>query len=234
MKTAVIIAGGEGSRLKPYTNNIPKTLVKVAGRPLLYWIIKWLKMYGINHLVIGVAYKKEKIYSFMKKNKNFGIDVDFSEHTVDGGTAEAFRLAIERHVKDEDFIGMNSDELANLNLNSVIKKHKKYKPIVTMVVSPFYCRFSVVNIKDKTEITGFEYGKKLEKTNVSVGIYIFNRKILKFLPKRGSIETDTFYKLTNSDRMIAYRLSGNEGWASVNTHKDIIEAEGKLKEWGYI
>ena len=66
MKTAIVIAGGESTRLKPLTDNKPKTMIEVNNKPILYWIIKWLKRHKIKHLVLAVGYKKEKIYEFMK------------------------------------------------------------------------------------------------------------------------------------------------------------------------
>ena len=99
MKTAVIIAGGKSLRLLPLTSDKPKTLVEVMHKPILYWIVKWLKRYGVEHIVLAVSYKKEEIYKYMEANKNFGLTVDFSED-IGGGTAPAFKLAIERFVKD--------------------------------------------------------------------------------------------------------------------------------------
>ena len=233
MKTAIIIAGGEGSRLMPLTKDIPKTLVEVGGKPMLQWVLEWLKTQGIEHLVIGVAYKKEKIFEFMKKNSNFGFKVDFSEHTLDGGTAEAFRLAITRFVKDEEFLAMNSDELTNMSLKEMEMGHKENGGIATMAIAPFHCRFSIVKQDQQTgEVTDFEYGKKLQHVPVSIGIYIFNRKILESIPNTGSIETETFARLAGNGNIFGYMLSGKEEWVSVNTQKDIKEAEAALASWG--
>ncbi|MDP3742484.1 MAG: nucleotidyltransferase family protein [Candidatus Micrarchaeota archaeon] len=231
LKTAVIIAGGEGSRLKPLTNDKPKTLVEVAGKPMLQWIIEWLKNQGITHLVIGVAYKKEKIYEFLKQNNNFGLEVDVSEHTLDGGTAEGFHLAINRFVKDEDFIAMNGDELTNLQLSNLIQRHDDLKPLITMAIAPFHCRFSVVKKGSDNKVTGFEYGPKLQDIPVSIGIYIFNSKLINLIPATGSIEDLVFTKLAKEGKIAAYMLSEKEDWISVNNAKDIQEAENKIKKW---
>ena len=225
MKTAVIIAGGEGSRLKPLTDDRPKTLVHVAGKPILYWIIRWLKSYKIDHLVLGVAYKKEKIYEFMKENEDFELDVDISEHTVEGGTAEAFRLAIKRFVDDESFIGMNGDELTNLNVDSLLKKHKKYNPFITIGLSPFMCRFAVVKTGKDEKIVDFQYGKLLKDVPVSIGVYAMNRDIYDHIPETGSFEDLVLAKLAKKDKVMGYMLSGDEHWTSINTQKDIKDAE---------
>jgi len=231
IQTAVIIAGGEGSRLKPLTDDKPKTLVEVAGKPMLQWIIEWLKDQGISHIVIGVAYKKEKIYEFLKKNNNFGLAVDVSEHTLNGGTAEGFHLAIKRFVKDEDFLAMNGDELTNLNLTNLVQQHNSLKPLITMAIAPFHCRFSVVKKDNSNKVTGFEYGPKLQEIPVSIGIYIFNSKISSLIPATGSIEDLVFTKLAKEGKIAAYMLSEKEDWISVNNAKDIQEAENKIKKW---
>jgi NDP-sugar pyrophosphorylase family protein len=232
IQTAVIIAGGEGARLKPLTNDRPKAMVEISGKPMLYWIIHWLKSNGIKHLVIGVAYKKEKIIDYLKENKDFGLEVDISEHTLEGGTAQGFKLAISRFVKDEDFLGMNSDEITNLNFANFVKVHESKKPLVTMALAPFHCRFSVVSVCKDGAISGFKYGYKLKDVPVSIGIYILNKKILDLIPDTGSIEDLVFAKLAPQKKMASYILSGNEGWISVNDIKNVKEAEEHLKSWG--
>lgn len=231
IKTAVIIAGGEGTRLAPLTKNKPKTMIEVNGKPIIYWIIRWLKKYGITHVVIGVSYKKEKIYEYMKKNKNFGLNVNFSEHTINGGTAEGFGFAIRKFVNDKNFIAMNGDELTNMDLNELKKVHKQHNPLVTMALSPFPCRFSVVKLNSSKLITAFEYGKKLKTIPISIGIYVFNRNILKYIPKNGSIEDFTFVNLVKTRKIRGNMISDNEEWISINTLKDIKEAEKKPHRW---
>jgi NDP-sugar pyrophosphorylase family protein len=231
MRTAVIIAGGKSLRLMPLTSDKPKTLVEVMHKPILYWIVKWLKQYGIGHVVLAVAYKREEIYKFMKANDNFGLEVDFS-NDMGEGTAPAFKLAIERFVKDEDFIAMNSDELTNMDLSRMIERHAKYRPLVTMALSPLHCRLAVVKVDGGNKITGFEYGKLLPSVLVSVGIYAFNRRILKYITGPGSIEDMVFRKLANEGRIVANRLTDKEEWCTINTLKDVEEAEEILKKWG--
>ena len=82
LQTAVIIAGGEGSRLKPLSNNKPKAMVEINGHPMLYWTLRWLRFHGIKNVAIGVAYKKEKIISYMKANQNFGLNANSAGDTV--------------------------------------------------------------------------------------------------------------------------------------------------------
>jgi mannose-1-phosphate guanylyltransferase len=166
----------------------------------------------------------------MKKHDNFGLKVDFSEHTLEGGTAQGFKLAIKRFVKDDNFLAMNGDELTNMNLSKFFARHTEKKSLVTMALAPFHCRFSVVELDDG-KISGFKYGYKLPNVPVSIGIYLFNFKIYDLIPEKGSIEDLVFAKLAKEKKMESYMFSGDEEWVSVNTIKDIADAEERIKVW---
>lgn len=71
LKTAVILVGGKALRMRPFTEEVPKCMVKVAGKPLLFWILKWLKNNGIRKVILGVAYKKELVINYVKDNYMF-------------------------------------------------------------------------------------------------------------------------------------------------------------------
>lgn len=225
LETAVIIAGGEGSRLKPLSNNKPKAMVVVNGRPMLYWTLRWLKHHGVKNVVLGVAYKKGKIISYLKANKNFGLNVRFSVHTLEGGTAQGFKLAISRFVTDENFVAMNCDEVTNLHLPNIVRVHQEKSPLVTMALAPFYCRFSVVDADTEGFIHGFKYGHMLPDVPVSIGIYAFNRGILKHIPDTGSIEHTVFTPLAKKNKIACYKLKPGEQWISVNDVKNVREVE---------
>lgn len=224
-ETAVIIAGGEGSRLKPLSNNKPKAMVVVNGQPMVYWTLRWLKYHGVKNVVLGVAYKKEKIISYLKANKNFDLNVRFSVHTLEGGTAQGFKLAISRFVTDDHFIAMNCDEVTNLHLPNLVRVHQQKTPLVTMALAPFYCRFSVVDTKADGFIKGFKYGHMLPDVPVSIGIYTFSRAILKHLPDTGSIEHAVFTPLAQKQKIAYYRMKIEEQWISVNDIKNVREVE---------
>ncbi|MFH1328186.1 MAG: sugar phosphate nucleotidyltransferase, partial [Candidatus Bathyarchaeota archaeon] len=94
--TVVVLAGGPSTRLKPFTNDLPKGMVKVCGKPLLQWVVEWLKDNGVVEIILGVAYLKEKIMEYFGDGTKFGVNIRYSVHTSEGGTCEGFRLAIER------------------------------------------------------------------------------------------------------------------------------------------
>ena len=95
IETAVVLAGGRGLRLAPLTDSVPKALVRIRSKPLLEWVVQWLEENGVRNLVIGVAYEKEKVMDYFGDGRRLGVQVRYSMHTVEGGTAEGFRRAIE-------------------------------------------------------------------------------------------------------------------------------------------
>jgi mannose-1-phosphate guanylyltransferase len=223
IETAVILAGGSGLRMRPLTEDMPKCMIPLQGKPLIYWIINWLKSYGVKHVVLGVAYRKEVIINYLKDN-NQGLKIDFSEHTVEGETGEGFRLAISRFVNDEDFLAMNGDEITNLNLDKLEEIHLKNAPIATIAVSPMRSPFGILELEGDN-IVGFQEKVLLENTLVSIGIYLFNHKILEVLPNTGSIEKTVFPLLAKKKLLKAYRLGKDESWLTINSVKELSLAE---------
>jgi mannose-1-phosphate guanylyltransferase len=223
IETAVILAGGAGMRMRPLTDDMPKCMVPLQGKPLIYWIINWLKSYGFRHVVLGVAYRKEVIINYLKENTQ-GLKIDFSEHTVEGETGEGFRLAISRFVNDEDFLAMNGDEITNLNIERLEEMHLKGKPIATIAVSPMRSPFGILEVEGDN-IVGFHEKVLLENTLVSIGIYIFNHQILSYIPTTGSIERTVFPELAKKRLLKAFRLKPDESWLTINSVKELSVAE---------
>ena len=223
IETAVILVGGSGLRMRPLTEDMPKCMVPLQGKPLIYWILNWLKSYGYKQVVLGVAYRKEVIINYLKEN-NQGLKIDISEHTVEGETGEGFRLAITRFVKDEDFLAMNGDEITNLNLKRLEDTHLKNKPIATIAVSPMRSPFGILELEGD-DIVSFHEKVLLENTLVSIGIYMFNRQILNYVPTTGSIERTVFPELAKKRLLKAFRLMPEESWLTINSVKELSVAE---------
>ena len=223
VQTGVILVGGAGLRIRPLTEDIPKCMIPLHGKPLLYWTLNWLKKYGFKHIVLGVAYRKEAIIKYISEIP-MQMNIDFSEHTVEGETGEGFRLAIERYVNEDNFLAMNGDEFTNLNLQKFAEFHLKHKPVATIAVSPMKSPFGILEI-DGNDIVGFKEKPILEDKLVSIGIYIFNRMIFDYLPIRGAIEKTTFPLLAKDRLLKAYKLGENERWLTINSVKDLSAAE---------
>lgn len=131
---AMIFAAGLGTRLKPFTDNHPKALAVVNGKPLLQRNIEYLKSFGIEEIVINVHHFADQIIEFLEENNYFGIEITISDETdqvleTGGGLVKA------KANFEEDFLVMNVDILTDLNLADFIKAHQENKALVTLAVS---------------------------------------------------------------------------------------------------
>jgi mannose-1-phosphate guanylyltransferase len=223
LKTAVVLVGGAGLRMRPFTEDMPKCMVPLQGKPLIYWIMTWLKSYGFKKIVFGVAYHKEIVIEYLKNNSQ-GLEIKISEHTIDGETGEGFRLAISRFVEDTNFLAMNGDEITSLDLNRLEDIHLSKKPIATIAISPMRSPFGVLELDDDN-IVGFSEKTLLDNTLVSIGIYVLNRRILDYLPITGSIERLVFPQLAKNRLIRACKLKSGELWFTINSVKDLSVAE---------
>jgi len=226
IKTAVVLVGGAGLRMRPFTEDMPKCMVPLKGKPLIHWTISWLKSYGFTHVVLGVAYRKEAVINYLNDNSQ-GLKIDFSEHSVEGETGEGFRLAISRFVKDDDFLAMNGDEMTSLNLERLEEFHFKNKPVATISVAPMRSPFGILELEGD-DIVAFREKPLVENMFVSIGLYIFNQKILSYIPENGSIEKTVFPLLAKNRALKACRLKPDEVWLTINSVKDLSVAENEF------
>ncbi len=212
--------------MRPLTEDLPKCMILLHGKPLIYWTLTWLKENGFEHAVLGVSWHKEAVMDYLAQTP-LGLKIDFSEHTQEGETGEGFRLAIKRHVPDENFLAMNGDELTNLNLAHFVKLHLEQKALATIAVSPLKSPFAVLDVHGNS-IVGFQEKPLLEDKLVSAGIYLFNHDITKYLPQAGSIEKTSFPAIAKQGRLKAYRLTNGERWITINCVKDLYVAEAEF------
>ena len=129
-------------------------------------------------------------------------------------------------------MAMNADELTNMNLENLWNKHINSGLPVTMALSHYNAKLSVVKIDQSYRVVSFEYGRKVKEILVSIGIYIFNKSIFKEIPETGSIENTLFTSLSSKGEVCAYVLSDDEEWATINNLKELAEASEILRRWG--
>jgi len=227
LSTAVVLAGGRGLRLAPLTDSLPKALLRIRSKPLLEWVIEWLVENDVRNLVIGVAYEKEKIMDHFGDGDRLGVRIRYSVHSVEGGTAEGFRKAIERYVDDKIFLAMNGDELSNLRVAKLLGLHLNSGALATIAVTQLKSPFGIVKLDSSQRVTSFEEKASIPEAYVSIGTYAFEREILDYIPKNGDIERTTFPLLAGMNKLQAYRHDGF--WMTINNLKELQEAEESVQ-----
>lgn len=183
---AVIMAGGEGSRLRPLTCNRPKPMVPIANKPVMEHIIELLKKYGIRDIAVTLQYMPEKIKDYFSDGSEYGVNLKYYTEDVPLGTAGSVKNAEE--FLDETFIVISGDALTDINLDEVLNFHKENSSVATLVLKKVECpiEYGVVVTDSNGRITRFlekpSWGEVFSDT-VNTGIYILSPQILKYFKK---------------------------------------------------
>ena len=230
LKTAIIIAGGKGTRLGENYKEIPKPLVSVGGMPILERIIIWLKENGVENVIIGVAYQKEKIKDYFGNGSKWGLKINYTEHDENGGTEDAFKTAIEQSdINDENFYAMNGDQFTDLQLKGLTNSHLKNDAIVTLVTIKLKTNFGIIEVDNLNRITSIQEKWAVPNVLMNTGIYIFNKKIKDYL-HGGNIEENAFRVLSKEQKLFSFYYDGD--WFSFNDTKELKKAEDYLRDIG--
>ena len=231
---AVILAAGEGVRLRPITITRPKHLIKVGGKPILEHCLTALKASGIKEAVIVVYYMADSIRSYFDDGKRFGLKLEYVEQKGVLGTGNAVGTA-EPNVQ-EDFLTVNGDLLFNAEaVKTVIDIHQKEKPAATMAIVPVEKpeNYGIVELEDEKKVKRIVEKPPPEKspTNLAnAGIYIFSTEIFSKLREvspssRGEVEIpDALSLLINEGKTVAAAKLAKEQWFDIGRPWDLLEA----------
>ena len=173
---AVILAGGKGTRLKPYTTVIPKPLMPIGNYPILEVILHQLKQYGADEIILAVGHMAQLFQAFFNNGENYGIKIGYSFETQPLGTAGPLAQLIDR--MDDDFLVMNGDLLTTLNYRRLYEYHRDLHAAATIGLYEREVKidFGVVNVDSDHKLTEY-IEKPTYKFNVSMGINVINPEI---------------------------------------------------------
>ena len=132
---AVILAGGHGKRLKPYTLFLPKPMLPLGNKPILSYIIKWLKEQKINDIILSVSYLNKPIEEYFRDGKEFKVKIKYIRSKKPLGTAGQLKKA--EALLDDTFVCLYADAILDFKLNNAIKFHKKNKSLATMILQEY-------------------------------------------------------------------------------------------------
>jgi glucose-1-phosphate cytidylyltransferase len=217
----VILCGGKGTRLLPKTEKIPKPLIDIGGKPILWHLMKVFSGYGHNDFILCLGYLGDKIKEYFQDPDNFEEDwnITFADTGLDSSKGERLRR-IKDYIKSEDFLVSYGDDLSDVNIKELVKFHKKNKKIATLTaINPVY-DYGVLQMNGNNEIIGFKEKPKLDHW-INAGFFVFNKKIFDYIKEGWDLEKEIFTTLSKDRQLSAFKHTGF--WKSMNTIKDSIE-----------
>ena len=225
--TAIILAGGQGQRLRPLTSDRPKCMVEILGTPIIAFQLHWLRSYGIRHIVIAGGYLHESIVNFLGDGSKWGMRVSYSIEEQPLGRGGAFKQAMKLISPHDIVYAFNGDIICNLSLKALGEFHRTQSAIATIVTVPLVSPYGIVEIDDQESVIGFRE-KPVLPFHVNAGIYVFSPEIIDLLPDKGDHEDSTFPELSKHGRLKAFRTT-NVLWKSIDTMKDVSEIRTELE-----
>lgn len=180
--TALILAGGLGTRLRPLTFSVPKPMVALNGKPILIRLIEHLKFYDIDDLFLSTGYMSNIIEAYVESGEKFGVNAKYLKEESPLGTAGPLSLLNTEHTKDYVLL-MNGDIYTTININDLINFHIKNKSDITVVTKnhEIESRYGSIKTKKNTILSIEE--KPTYQSIISCGIYVVNKNILNNVKK---------------------------------------------------
>lgn len=223
----MILAGGVGTRMRPLTYLMPKSMLPVGGMPLLERTIQYLKEYSFNDIVICVAYLKKQIMDYFRDGSSLGVRVEYAEADRPFGTAGQLKTA-EKFISGT-FLAMNGDIITSMNLTNLLDFHKKSRGMGTVALKKFEVRvpYGYVTVDSDSLITKFE-----EKPTLSflanAGVYILEPTVFKYIQNDRvvSLETEIFPQIIQKEGLNGYFEEAY--WADVGNMGDFERVDKEL------
>lgn len=244
----IILAGGFGARLSELTSNLPKPLIEIAGRPLIWYVMKTYASYGFNDFVVACGYKGEKLHEYFMNLYSTSSDmrmdlssnkvevlktkapdwkvtlVDTGLNTMTGGRIK--KLA--DHIDEDTFMLTYGDGISDININELLKFHRAHgkKATITAVRMP---RFGIVNIEDSGKVDSFQEKRLDNSPYINAGYMVLSKSVLDYIDGDNTpLESTPLERLCGEGELFAYKHNGF--WKAVDTLRDKIELEKFLND----
>ncbi len=219
---AIILAGGKGTRLRPYTTVLPKPLMPIGDMPILEVVLRQLKNAGVTHATMAVGYLAELLQAFFRDGSRIGMDIDYSMEDKPLGTVGPLTLI---PGLNDTFLMMNGDILSDLDYGKLIKFHREKGAVATIAtyVRDVKIDFGVIKTDDEGMLT--DYVEKPEYNyRVSMGIYVFEPEVLGYLKPGERLDFPDMVKMLLADgkSVASYPFSGY--WLDMGRQDDYERA----------
>lgn len=222
----VVMAGGIGSRLRPHTENCPKPLLTVAGKPILEHIIDRAKLDGFNHFVFAIHYLGHMIEAHFGNGERLDVKIEYLREESPLGTAGA--LGLLNPPPDEPFVVTNGDVITDIHYGELLDFHTRHAAAATMAVRVHEWQhpFGVVQTRG-IEIVGFEE-KPTARSHINAGVYALDPEALSVLAADAHCDMPTLFERlqAKAKRTVAYPM--HEPWLDVGQPDDLARARSNL------
>lgn len=233
---AVILVGGEGTRLRPLTNNTVKAMVPVLNKPFIWYVIEHLIKHNVDTIILAMGYKPDSIRNYFNVNSIPGTTLVYSEEPEPLGTAGAVKYAHEHLTNNEPFFVLNGDIFTDINLTEMLQVHRERHAKVTISLTPVDdpTRFGVVETDAQKRVKRFvEKPRKEEITTnlINAGVYILEPDVLDCIPYRQwfMFERDVFPQLIEKEEPV-YGYPTHTYWIDMGTPDKYIQLNFDLLE----
>ena len=243
MKT-VILAGGFGTRLAEYTNLIPKPMVEIGGKPILWHIMNIYSKYGYNDFVIALGYKGEIIKDYFQNyyalNNDFEVDlsngtieyinekkrnwkvtlIDTGINSMTGGRVKRLK----NYIGDKPFMLTYGDAVSDINIKQLVDFHKNHKKNATVTSVRPTARFGELDINNNNLVESFQEKPQTTQGWINGGFFVFEANVFDLINDDSTIlEREPLEKLSKQSNLMAFKHSGF--WQSMDTKRDRIVLE---------
>ena len=225
--TAVVLAGGRGSRLMPHTAEIPKPLVEIGGRPVVEYLLGQLKKGGIGRVVMAVSHMADQIETRLGGGSRFGLQIEYSQEPNQLSTVGPLKL-----IKDlpQNFVVANGDILTDLNIGALHQAHLERSAELTVATYEGTERIDYGVLEFDTDSRVVSFTEKPDYSFVvSMGIYVFSRSVLDLVPDNEPYGFDQLMldMLRHQRRVFAYPYGGF--WRDIGRPADYEKAQGDVE-----
>ncbi len=228
MANVIILAGGKGERMRPVTEDRPKSMVSVMGKPLLACLFQWLSAYGFRNITLACGYRYEVIQDYFGDGATHGVNINYLIEDEPLGSGGALKNAL-RFLSplEEPVLVVNGDAITNLNLSDLFAYHEAKRGKLTVVSVPMPSPYGVVDFNERGLVTGFREKPTLPHW-ANAGIYVVDPSVHELLPDRGDHEFTTLPLLAERGQMHAFKT--HSFWRAMDTVRDITELRADMEK----
>ena len=231
---AIILAGGLGTRLQPYTTFLPKPMLPLGEKPILEHLIDWTRKNGVKSIVLCVSYLRKTIEDYFEEGKRFGVNIEYAVSNKPLATAGQLKTA-EKFI-DNTFVCMYGDSIFNFSLRNMIKQHNTKKPFVTMSLNEYKTNLPYGVIETSKTGKVLSWNEKPEiKANVNMGCYVMESDIFGLIPKNKPYGMDEVIKKAMNRKKVVNSFITKKGFTDIGNkssykkaYQEYIQKLGKI------